>query len=56
MILGTDAVLKSHGLGRPGDTVVTVSGAPMGTAGTTNQILVHRIGELDVARELASSS
>jgi pyruvate kinase len=53
MILGTDQVLKAEGLGRVGDTVVTVSGAPMGMAGTTNQILVHRIGELDVAGQSA---
>jgi pyruvate kinase len=49
MIYGTDSVLRSHGLGHDGDTVVIVSGAPMGKRGTTNQILVHRIGELDVA-------
>ncbi|MDR1118896.1 MAG: pyruvate kinase [Bifidobacteriaceae bacterium] len=49
MILGADAVLKAGGLGQIGDTVVIVSGAPVGTAGTTNQILVHRIGEFDVA-------
>ncbi|MDR2565722.1 MAG: pyruvate kinase [Bifidobacteriaceae bacterium] len=50
MIHGTDTVLRAHSLGRDGDTVVIVSGAPMGMTGTTNQILVHRIGELDVAR------
>ncbi|MDR1443214.1 MAG: pyruvate kinase [Bifidobacteriaceae bacterium] len=47
MIYGTDTVLRARGLGRDGDTVVIVSGAPMGMAGTTNQILVHRIGELE---------
>ncbi|MDR2454026.1 MAG: pyruvate kinase [Bifidobacteriaceae bacterium] len=51
MILGADSVLKAHGLGRRGDTVVIVSGAPMGRTGTTNQILVHRVGELDVTTE-----
>ncbi|MDR0625770.1 MAG: pyruvate kinase [Bifidobacteriaceae bacterium] len=51
MIYGTDSVLRAHGLGRDDDTVVIVSGAPMGKTGTTNQILVHRIGELDVAQE-----
>jgi pyruvate kinase len=50
MIYGTDTVLRAHSLGRDGDTVVIVSGAPMGMTGTTNQILVHKIGELDVAR------
>jgi pyruvate kinase len=48
MIYGTDAVLRAHGLGDDGETVVIVSGAPMGKTGTTNQILIHRIGELDV--------
>jgi pyruvate kinase len=47
MIVGADHVLESHGLGQRGDTIVIVSGAPVGMAGTTNQILVHRMGELD---------
>jgi pyruvate kinase len=51
MFYGADQVLKAHGLVRPGDTVVIVSGAPLGTAGTTNQILVHRVGQLDADRE-----
>ncbi|MDR2114542.1 MAG: pyruvate kinase [Bifidobacteriaceae bacterium] len=51
MIYGTDAVLQAHGLGRKGDMVVIVSGAPVGTAGTTNQILVHCVGRLDVPQE-----
>ncbi|MDR2253543.1 MAG: pyruvate kinase [Bifidobacteriaceae bacterium] len=54
MILGADSVLKAHGLGREGDTVVIVSGAPVGIAGTTNQILVHRVGEFDVAEDGAA--
>ncbi|MDR0594026.1 MAG: pyruvate kinase [Bifidobacteriaceae bacterium] len=56
MIYGTDAVLRAHGLVRDGQTVVIVSGAPMGQTGTTNQILVHRIGELDVAEERRPTS
>ncbi|MDR2378949.1 MAG: pyruvate kinase, partial [Bifidobacteriaceae bacterium] len=55
MIRGTDAALRAHGLGRDGETAVIVSGAPMGQAGTTNQILVHRIGELDVAEEVPAA-
>jgi pyruvate kinase len=49
MIHGVDAVLRGNSLAQDGDTVVIVSGAPMGRAGTTNQILVHKVGELDVA-------
>ncbi|MDR1187037.1 MAG: pyruvate kinase, partial [Bifidobacteriaceae bacterium] len=50
MIYGTDSVLRSTGLGRDGDTVVIVSGAPMGQPGTTNQIMVHCVGEFDIAQ------
>ncbi|MDR1824250.1 MAG: pyruvate kinase [Bifidobacteriaceae bacterium] len=52
MIHGADAVLEAQGMGRRGDTIVIVSGAPVGQAGTTNQILVHRIGELDTGAEV----
>jgi pyruvate kinase len=47
VILGTDKVLAARGLAKPGEAVVIVSGAPMGIAGTINQVQVHRIGELD---------
>jgi pyruvate kinase len=55
MIRGADSVLKANGLGQSGDTVVIVSGAPVGASGTTNQILVHRVGELDVAGSSGSA-
>jgi len=42
-----DEALLSNGLARKGQSVVLVSGAPMGKSGTTNQILVHQIGEQD---------
>ena len=32
---------------RPGDLVVIVAGSPPGTAGSTNLIRVHRLGEED---------
>jgi len=47
MVGAADAVLLHNGLAHDGQTVVLVSGAPVGTPGTTNQILVHRIGEPD---------
>ena len=45
MIAQLDVQLREHGLGEKGDLVVVVSGAPVGVSGTTNSILVHRIGE-----------
>jgi pyruvate kinase len=47
MIAVADDVLRRTGLAVPGDTVVIVSGAPLGVSGTINQILVHHVGELD---------
>lgn len=41
-----DARLKATGRAKDGDYVVVVSGAPVGTAGTTNSILVHKVGQL----------
>ncbi|MDR1394320.1 MAG: pyruvate kinase [Bifidobacteriaceae bacterium] len=55
MIWDTDTVLRSHGLGETGETVVIVSGAPVGIAGTTNQILVHQIGQFDVATDSSTT-
>jgi pyruvate kinase len=47
MIIAADKELESRDLGARDDTVVIVSGAPVGITGTTNQILVHRLGEFD---------
>ncbi|MCL2802804.1 MAG: pyruvate kinase [Micrococcales bacterium] len=47
MVAAADVVLKAQGLAVEGETIVIVSGAPVGTAGSTNQILVHQIGGLD---------
>jgi pyruvate kinase len=40
-----DNTVQANGLAEVGDMVVIVSGAPIGVAGTTNSILVHRIGD-----------
>ena len=45
MVAQVDATLRANGLAEEGDLVVVVSGAPVGQAGTTNSILVHKIGE-----------
>ncbi len=44
MVEQVDSRLQALGLVEPGDLVVVVSGAPVGVSGTTNSILVHRIG------------
>lgn len=45
MVRIVDAQLQEQGLAEAGDLVVVVSGAPVGVSGTTNSILVHRIGD-----------
>ena len=45
MIAAVDASLQEGGYVVPGDRVVVVSGAPVGRAGTTNLVQVHRIGD-----------
>jgi pyruvate kinase len=51
MIQQVDQMLQANGLAEKGDLVVVVSGAPVGVSGTTNSILVHRVGdETDSAR------
>jgi pyruvate kinase len=44
MVDQVDLTLQDQGLAEKGDLVVVVSGAPVGVPGTTNSILVHRIG------------
>jgi len=45
MVVQVDHTLRINGLAEVGDYVVIVSGAPVGVRGTTNSILVHRVGE-----------
>jgi len=46
MVRQVDGMLREAGLATEGDLVVIVSGAPVGISGTTNSILVHKIGQL----------
>jgi len=45
MVGQVDQTLRANGLAEIGDYVVIVSGAPVGIPGTTNSILVHKVGE-----------
>ena len=44
MVLQVDQTLRANGLAEDGDLVVIVFGAPVGVPGTTNSLVVHRIG------------
>jgi pyruvate kinase len=46
MITLMDRTLVENGLLRPRDTVILVAGQPMWRSGTTNLMLLHRIGEI----------
>jgi len=46
MVRQVDWMLREENLVADGDLVVIVSGAPVGVSGTTNAILVHKIGQL----------
>lgn len=45
MVAQVDELLQSKHIAQPGDTVVIVAGMPPGTAGSTNSIRVHNVGE-----------
>ncbi len=45
MVTQVDSRIQELGLAEKDDLVIVVSGAPVGVPGTTNSILVHRIGE-----------
>ncbi|MCL2595625.1 MAG: pyruvate kinase [Promicromonosporaceae bacterium] len=53
MVAQVDSTLQANGMAEPGDRVVIVSGAPVGQVGTTNNILVHKIGSYDTGRNAA---
>jgi pyruvate kinase len=42
-----DQILLDQGLVQVGDKVVVISGSPPGTAGTTNDLRVHVIGQVE---------
>ncbi|MRG58523.1 pyruvate kinase [Agromyces sp. CFH 90414] len=46
MVGQVDDVLKRSGRAADGDTVVIISGSPPGIPGTTNDVRVHRVGEV----------
>jgi pyruvate kinase len=46
MVIQLDQILLGQGLVKPRDSVVFVAGQPIGRAGTTNFVKLHRMGEL----------
>jgi pyruvate kinase len=49
MVKLVDATLRANGLAELGDYVVVVAGAPVGVVGSTNSIVVHKIGDEESA-------
>ena len=45
MVAQVDRAMLDLGRGARGDVVVIVAGTPPGTAGSTNMLRVHRLGE-----------
>jgi pyruvate kinase len=48
LIEGTDALLSSLGVAKPGDIVVVTLGAPIAAMGSTNLLKIHRLGHADI--------
>jgi len=46
MVAQVDEALKSGGLAKNGDKVIIISGSPPGIPGTTNDIRVHKVGDV----------
>jgi pyruvate kinase len=46
MLAQVDRMLLDRGWLKMGDDVVFVAGQPIGRAGTTNLVKLHRVGEL----------
>ena len=46
MVHAVDKILQDEGLAQAGDRVVVIAGAPVGMAGTTNSLFVHKVGDL----------
>lgn len=45
MVSQVDSTLRANGLAEIGDYVVVVAGTPVGVVGSTNSIVVHKIGD-----------
>ncbi len=52
MIRQVDQTLRANGLVEVGDRVVVVAGTPVGIPGTTNTVVVHKVGEEDAPRRI----
>lgn len=50
MVSQVDQTLRANGLAEVGDYVVVVAGTPVGVVGSTNTVVVHKIGDEDTAR------
>jgi len=50
MVSQVDQTLRANGLAEVGDYVVVVAGTPVGVVGSTNTVVVHKIGDEDVTR------
>ncbi len=48
MVKQVDTTLRANGLAEVGDYVVVVAGTPVGEVGSTNSIVVHKIGDEDL--------
>ena len=49
MVKQVDSTLRANGLAEVGDYVVVVAGTPVGVAGSTNSIVVHKIGDEEIS-------
>ncbi|GAA3823641.1 pyruvate kinase [Cellulomonas soli] len=45
MVAQVDQMLRANGLAEVGDYVIVVAGSPVGVVGSTNSIVVHKIGD-----------
>ncbi|UZN01575.1 pyruvate kinase [Cellulomonas sp. S1-8] len=50
MVSQMDQTLRANGLAEVGDYVVVVAGTPVGVVGSTNTVVVHKIGDEEIAR------
>lgn len=50
MVSQVDHTLRANGLAEVGDYVVVVAGTPVGVVGSTNTVVVHKIGDEELVR------